>query len=211
MAGKRFIVRALAGGACWSGMASALLAGVALWLCLGSGSALAAAPKFYMENLATKLCASSGSGAPGTVVKQQSCSEYNNHDGNYEEYWATEDDSPGVKLEPFHWYHNQQMCLTIRGGALEVGTPMVLEPCGSAIALGQQFDDLGAVGGSLLRAYAESGRRVDDPLKLSDYCLASRGTALVLERCDNRLATQSWLGLTDEGSPGLPGPGDPTV
>ena len=103
------------------------------------------------------------------------------------------------------------MCLTIRHGALRVGTPLVMAPCGGAIALGQGFDELGAVGGGiLLRAYAESGRRVDNPLRLSNYCVASeggKGTALVLQRCNNRLASQSWFELTNEGSPGLPGPG----
>jgi hypothetical protein len=234
VAAKRFIARAPAGGIRWYAMTSALLVGVVLWLCLGSGSALAgnragargsasgpsgsalravaarSVPKFGLENSATGLCGSSGSGAPGTEVKQQSCSEYDNHDGNYQEWWATADLTPGVHLETFHRYNNQTMCLTIKHGELEVGTPLIVEPCGSSIALGQGFDELGAVGGILLRAYAESGRRVDDPLKLSDYCVASNGgggTALVLQRCNNRLARQSWLGVTDEGSPGLPGPG----
>ena len=214
MAAKRFVVRALAGGARWYAMTSAVLAGVVLWLCLGSGSALAAVPKFGMENAATQLCASSGSGAPGTKVKQESCSEYSSHDGSYQEYWDTADLTPGVHLEPFHDYNNQRMCLTIRRGELAVGTPMLVEPCGSAIALGQEFDKLAAVdGGFLLRAYAESGRRVDNPTKLSDFCVASGGgvgAALVLQRCNNRLTRQSWLGLADEGGPGLPGPGDPT-
>lgn len=212
MATKRFIVRVPAGGTRGYAMSSAFLVGVVLWLCLGSGSAVArSVPKFGMESAATRLCASSGSGAPGTEVRQQSCSEYHNHAGNYQEWWATADLTPGVHLETFHRYRNKTMCLTIKNGALRVGTPLIVEPCGGGIALGQGFDKLAAIdGGAFLRAYAESGGRVDDPLKLSDYCVASnggKGTALVLQRCNNRLARQSWLGLTDEGSPGLPGPG----
>jgi hypothetical protein len=234
VAAKRFIARALAGDIRWYAVTSALLVGVMLWLCLGSGSALAgnragatgsasgssgsalravaagSVPKFGMENGATRLCGSSGSGAPGTEVKQQSCDEYDNHDGNYQEWWATESLTPGVHLETFHRYNNKTMCLTIKHGELEVGTPLIVMPCGGSIALGQLFDKLDAVGGIFLRAYAESGRRVDNPLHLSDYCVASNGgggTALVLQRCNNRLERQSWLGLNDEGSPGLPGPG----
>ncbi len=210
MAAKRFVMRAPAGGTRWYAMTSAFVVGVVLWLCFGSGSALAA-PKFAMENGATQLCASSGSGAAGTVVRQQSCSEYYNHNGDYQEWWATANLTPGVHLQPFHRHDGQTMCLTIRHGALRVGTPLIIEPCGSDIALGQGFDELTAVGGgAFLRAYAESGRRVDNPLRLSDYCVASNGgngTALVLQRCNNRLARQSWFGLTNEGSPGLPGPG----
>ena len=213
MAEKRFIVRAPAGGDRWCATALAVLAGVALAVCLGTGSARAAAQRFALENASSKLCASSGSGAPGTEVRQGSCSLDNNREGNEQEYWATADNSPGVHLEPFHEYDGQEMCLTISDGVLEAGTPLVLENCGGTLALGQDFDELGAVGGDLLRAYAESGRRVDNPLQLSDYCVSSSGgvgTALVLERCDNRLTRQSWLDPTDEGSPGLPGPGDPT-
>jgi hypothetical protein len=213
MTGKPFIARGLTGGARKLAITSTVLTGVVLWLCLGSASALAAAPKFGMENSATQLCASSGSGAPGTVVRQQSCSQYNNHSGNYQEYWATQDSGTSVKLEAFHQYNGQEMCLTVRNGVLEPGTPMVMEPCGGGIALGQEFDELGtAAGGALIRPLAESGRRVDNPLKLSVYCVASRGAAVVLARCNNRLSTQSWLGLADEGSPSSPSPGggDPT-
>ncbi len=203
----------LSGGVRRATATAAVLTGAMLWLGVGSGAALAAAPSFGMENVATQLCGSSGSGAPGTIVRQQSCAEYSSHDGSYQEYWATADMVPGVKLEAFHEYNGQRMCMTVRNGALAVGTPLVMEPCGGAIALGQQFDELGAVGGTLLHAYAESGRKVDDPRHLSPFCVAGTGgvgTALVLQRCDNRLASQAWTGLTDEGSPGLPAPADPT-
>jgi hypothetical protein len=109
------------------------------------------------------------------------------------------------------------MCMTIRNGALAVNTPLVMEPCGAEDAVGQLFDELTAVNGTapdgnLVRAFAESGRKTDNPGELSPYCLASRGgagSAVVLARCNNRLATQGWF-LGAEGAPSDPTPaGDP--
>ena len=112
----------------------------------------------------------------------KSCSLATNHKGDYEESWLNAGLNPGAHLQASQYYKDQSMCMTVRNGALAVGTPLVMEPCGSELAVGQLFDELTAVNGNapdgtLLRVFGENGRKTENVGDLSPYCLASRGGA----------------------------------